>query len=118
MTLNDTMELDHIVTVHADGTVTPDYSRFTPDLFSDDMSDPWIENASVGDDWEFFSVGYTGQHGYSGPIMHDSEFIGGRLERDILASPGTYVAVACCYLPEDEDDEVIFEGWSVLRLAV
>lgn len=53
--------------------------------------------------------GYSGQHGYSGPIMHASEYIGGRMVDAILAMDGWYVAVACETL--DDGDEPA--GWAL-----
>jgi hypothetical protein len=47
--------------------------------------------------------------------MHNSEFIGGGLERLILETPGYYVAVYCTWTPEDDadEDEDTVEGWAV-----
>ena len=88
--LNSIMEFDCPITVHEDGTVThaPD-SVYAPDLYDDELS---------GDGWDLMD-GYSGQYGYSGPIMHPSEFIGGGMARDILSEPGTYVAVAAYWSP-------------------
>lgn len=108
MTLDKTMEFDHVIRVHDDGTVTDEPGIYAPTL-EDDVLD--------SDRWEFFSAGYSGQHGYSGPIMHDSEYIGGRLERDILWTPGVYVAVVACWSPESYDDgQTTMEGWAVVTL--
>ena len=104
--LNDVMELDHVIRVHADGTVSDVDDFHAPELSEGELLDRR---------WEFFSTGYTGQYGYSGPIMHDSEYIGGGLARDILATPGVYVAVACYYADEEEDGETYVEGWAVVR---
>lgn len=124
--LNDLMEIDHVVTVHADGTVSDGpQSLYAPSVYGD--SSTGTEEIQ-GDGWEFASIGYTGQYGVrQQPGMHDSEFIGGQLARDILATPGTYVAVAVWW-PVDEDDanvteqEIedggVWEGWVVLRRTV
>lgn len=107
--LTDIMEFDHVVQVHEDGSVTDGPANvFAPDLYDDQLSDAW---------WEFFTYGYTGQHGYRGPIMHNSEFIGGRLERDILATPGIYAAIAAYWSPEpgEDENESHIEGWAVVR---
>ena len=66
--------------------------------------------------WELMN-GYSGQDRYAGPIMHNSEFIGGQMERDILETPGIYVALVC-YWPdaeESDEDETYAEGWAVAR---
>ncbi|WP_207126806.1 hypothetical protein [Actinocatenispora comari] len=59
--------------------------------------------------WEALT-GWSGQHGYNGPIMHPSELVCGALAEYILSTPGTYVAVAV--ETEDQDDPA---GWLVLR---
>jgi len=81
-----------------------------------DVYTPAILDGEIdSDNWEFFSDGYTGQYGYSGPIMHDSEYIGGMLAEDILNEPGIYVVVAAMYSPKNDNDEFVWEGWAVLR---
>lgn len=106
--LSDIMELDHVIRVMPDGTVRDaDSGCYAPELYCDDQG-----NNELSDDrWQLMS-GYTGQYGYDGPIMHASEFIGGQLERDILATPGLYVAIVCYSDNEDgETDDVA--GWAV-----
>lgn len=57
--------------------------------------------------------GYTGQYGYNGPVMHPSEYLGGNMARDVLATPGLYV----CITVEDGDDlEGDAVGWMLLRI--
>jgi hypothetical protein len=112
MNLSDRMDFDHVIRVHEDGTVTDEPGIYAPEMLLDgEISDS---------DWEFFSTGYTGQYGYNGPIMHNSEFIGGRLERDILETPGVYVAVIANWTPEDEAEKEMedyyAEGWAILKL--
>jgi hypothetical protein len=103
------MEFDHVIQVHPDGTLTD---------APDDVHAPELdaENDTVsGDGWSLLR-GFTGQHGYSGPIMHDSEFIGGGLARHILETPGYYVALVAYYWTDENDnplDEPYLEGWAV-----
>lgn len=109
--LNDVMEFEHVVTVTRDGRVLdgPD-NLYAPDVLDDEIQ---------SEGWEFLD-GYSGQYGYSGPIMHSSEFIGGGMARDILATPGVYVAVVAMYSPDEDDDDGSdygAEGWAVLRYA-
>ena len=66
----------------------------------------------MGSGWEFVD-GYSGQHGYSGPVMHVSEFLGGRMAEDVLDTPGVYVVCAV----EDLDDPDNPAGWVLLRRA-
>lgn len=108
--LNSVMEFDHVIRVHEDGSVTDEPNIFAPELLA-------FEGGELEDlgSWELLD-GYSGQHGYSGPIMHNSEYIGGGMADDILSTPGVYVALVCTWLdtPEDEDN---IEGWAVARLV-
>jgi hypothetical protein len=99
------MEFDHPITVHADGTVSDGPAGiYAPEALHDGPADvlldgePWRESS----EWELLT-GYTGQHGYRGAVLHASEYIGGGLARDILATPGVYVAVAVESEPTDDD---------------
>ncbi len=121
--LNDLMEFDHVIQVHSDGTVSEPRDIYAPDVYVDLDSDgqmmgsdsrEGVEVLSIPVDWDFMH-GYTGQHMSSSRsfIMHESEFIGGRMSRDILATPGFYVAVVVDGLmPEESDDDTIV-GWAV-----
>lgn len=112
MDLKAIMEFDHVVTVRSDGTVTDGPGGiYAPTLLDERLDDSR---------WTLITYGYTGQYGYRGPVMHDSEFIGGKLAADILAEPGVYVAVVAHWSPEHGDDdstEDIVEGWAVARLG-
>lgn len=106
--LNDVMEFDHVIRVHPDGSVTEPRNVYGPEAVYDDEVDGSAE-------WSLMD-GYSGQDRYSGPIMHPSEFIGGGLARDILDTPGDYVAIVAYYTPEDYDPEVgemDAAGWAV-----
>jgi hypothetical protein len=106
--LTEIMEFDHVIEVHADGSVTDGPANiYAPDLYDGELQ---------GEGWEFFTYGYTGQYGYDGPMMHNSEFIGGGLERDILAKPGLYVSLIGNYSCDEHEDECecdTAEGWAV-----
>jgi hypothetical protein len=121
--LNQVMEFDHVVEVHADGSVTD--SEESPYFeLSYYLTDPetglWEFQSSIPEGWELMT-GYTGQYGYNGPCMHASEYIGGRMARDILETPGLYVALIvesdCGYTEEHCNDEdgcqCEPEGWAV-----
>lgn len=98
--LNDVMEFEHVIVVHDDGTVTDAPAGvYAPSLMDEDLD---------GGDWTLLD-GFSGQYRYSGPVMHASEFIGGRMAEHILATPGTYVAVVS--EDPDGDDEPV--GWAV-----
>ena len=111
--LSDVMEFDHVVTVHADGTVTDGPSG----LYAPDLTDPDPYDTHPEPGWELLN-GYSGQYGYSGPHLHDSEQLAGGIARDILAEPGHYVAVICQYTTDEDGEpleETYLEGWAVAR---
>ena len=125
-TLNTRIDFDSAFGVDSDGNIID-----APDAYSPDVEHCEVNGVDIqSDDWEAFSGGYTGQYGYSGPVMHASEFIGGRLAEDILNTPGTYVIcsvdVNCdpdapeCYDGDKEDRMNIGcycepAGWVVLK---
>ncbi|MDO4254367.1 MAG: hypothetical protein Q4C81_04355 [Kocuria sp.] len=62
--------------------------------------------------------GHSGQHGYAGPVMHSSEFLGGPMARSVLEveEPTTWVVMEVFV---EDDEEVDFgdpAGWILLRL--
>ena len=72
----------------------------------DGEREPEIED----DGWTFVD-GYSRQDCYSGPVMHASEYLGGRMARDVLEAPGVYVL---CVV-EDMDDMGNPAGWVLLK---
>jgi hypothetical protein len=105
-TLNSVMEFDHVIQVHSDGSVTEPVGIRAPEVYVDLDEDGQIigvvsdsrdgvDVLSMPADWHFMH-GYTGQHNSSSHsfIMHNSEYVGGKMARDILDQPGFYVAVA------------------------
>src|SRR5262245_35140668 len=72
-------------------TLPHDSGIYAPEVYHDDVHDMLIDGILHAESlwWEALT-GYTGQYGYRGPVMHASEFVGGRLERDIRATPGVY----------------------------
>lgn len=119
MKLNEIMEFDHVIQVHADGSVTEPRDVHAPEVNISCDPEGQISDADDRDmiasvkaqGWDLMT-GYTGQHGYRGPIMHVSEYVGGGLERDILAEPGYYV-VCEPSLPDHGDGEPV--GWVIAR---
>jgi hypothetical protein len=110
--LSDAMDFDHPVRVLPDGTFT---DEGLSDVYAPDLMDEEIDS----DSWEFWSTGRSNQYNYRGPILHNSEVIGGGMERDLLAEPGVYVAVVASWTPGEEDDQnegSILEGWAILKL--
>ncbi len=82
MSLNDRMEMDHVVQVLEDGSVIDRNDLYGPEVYDDTVEEPWT-----------LLTGFTGQYGYNGPAMHSSEYVGGGLERHILENPGYYVTL-------------------------
>jgi hypothetical protein len=120
--LSDRMEFDHPIVVTDDGSVSDAVGVYAPESYIGTDADgsilpehdaAWIA-ALARAGWEPLD-GYSGQCGYSGPILHSSEFIGGDLARDILATPGVYVAVTVECEPTDAEPEPEPAGWAVLR---
>lgn len=98
--LDDAMNFDHVIEISQTGEIIERSDVYAPDLHDGELSDK---------NWELMD-GYSGQSGYSGPIMHQSEFVGGGLEIDILGTPGLYVTVVDYPLDDTEP-----EGWAVAR---
>lgn len=106
--LNTRLEFDCVVEVHKDGTMTDRHDLYAPESYDDGTGGIDFAGSTV---WKPLD-GYSGQYGYSGPIMHPSEYIGGVLEDDIATTPGVYVVVVVTDL-DDVDGEP--SGWAVLR---
>lgn len=115
-TLNEYMEFDRVVRSNGDGTFTDAPHMYAPELDGEEILStiPWQ-----------YVNGFSGQYGYSGPVMHPSEYIGGGIERHITENPGLYVAVAIYPTLEEqlavlEEDEELGNaepyGWAVLFL--
>jgi hypothetical protein len=117
--LNALMEFDHVIQVHADGTITEPKDVWAPEVYVDTDGDGQIlaehdREMLAGlreHGWDLMN-GYSSQSGYSGPIMHPSESIGGRMEQDIRATPGYYVAVTVEVISDSEEEPA---GWAVAR---
>ncbi len=119
--LNDLMEIDHVVRVHPDGTVTDaEDGWWAPEVYvnvdadGQCLADSDEELYRIVSPWRLMT-GYTGQYAYHGPVMHASEFIGGRIEDDIRERPGVYVAcvVECRGPDRDADENEEPAGWVV-----
>ena len=115
--LNDMMGFDHPIRVNPDGTIDPDPRKTHPGTpyapesvmqtrhdgqVGDGDEETWIESVRAAG-WEP-ERGWTGQYGYSGPVMHASEYVGGSLEDHIRETPGLWVVVAVECLPDEDPD--------------
>lgn len=113
--LNSRMELGHVVYVRDDGTVVDANTVHAPEIDCD-YAGPFAEAQILAEHdramveyaakqgWTIQS-GWTGQYGYSGPGMHPSEYIGGELEKNILETPGLWVADSIELHPGEDDPE-------------
>jgi hypothetical protein len=120
------MDFDHVFTITEDGTIE-DADEYAPSVEHDDKYDVLIDGTPhlESETWEAFSTGYTGQHGYNGPVMHVSEYLSGGLADDMLSTPGIFV-IEVVDAPCDYDDPDTLcdietgcgcdpAGWIVLR---
>lgn len=64
--------------------------------------------------WFTVSEGFTGQHGYRGPVMHDSEFISTGMMESILEDNDPTVYMFAVRYPTYDDGEQ--EGWVILAI--
>ena len=106
------MEFDFDSVMFSDGGGTLTYSpEPTPCLMHDPEHDVLVDGTPYKEqtDWQVLT-GYTGQYGYNGPVMHESEYLGGRLLEDIKSNRGHYV----CLVVDDMDDLDSPAGWAVL----
>lgn len=108
--LSSIMEFDHVIVVTEAGDVIDAPAGIHAPTLMDEALDDRL--------WELITYGYTGQHGYRGPVMHNSETIRGGLATHILTNPGTYVAVVADWTCADHDecDCDLTEGWAIARL--
>jgi hypothetical protein len=106
-TLNSEMPFDHVVRV-TDGVLTAEPDIHAPELR---WSNGHVE-MDPAEGWVLMD-GYSGQFRYGGPIMHESEYIGGRMADDILARDGVFVALVCHDYDEATEDEMPTCGWAV-----
>lgn len=119
--IRDLMQFDHVVAVMPDGRVIDTDEHFNlldvhaPEVVMDydgPFADAQLSKQHDADmvaylksqGWEVLN-GYSGQHSYSGPVMHTSEFIGGALEERIREEPGFWVALTVDIHPKEDDPE-------------
>lgn len=121
MDLNDLMQIDHVVYVREDGTVTDDREitsgMHAPEVTCD-YDGPFAE-AQISREHTAALVAYLWAQGWDAacgwsaqyltqgddPIMHTSEYIGGALADHIRETPGYWVAVSVEIHPREDDPE-------------
>lgn len=116
MDLNKAMEFDHVIRVFVDGTFgDAEQGVYAPEVYVECSDDGQVTGEPVAEGWDLMT-GYSGQYGCSGPIMHASEYVGGRLERDIMAESGLYVVTEVKGLrPAVDELSADPVGWVVAR---
>lgn len=115
--LNEQMSFGHVVSSDGDGNVTDVSGMLANEVVYLALD---VDGQSHDDDFQDLYAGwtalpgFTGQYAYRGPVMHPSEYIGGRLETFIRENAGFYVAVVVDGLEPDENDEHPSIGWAIL----
>jgi hypothetical protein len=118
-TLEDLMVFGHIVQSDGNGNVEDtDDAEYGPEVLYVELDDdgqmseePRPSEIGYGD-WVLLS-GFTGQYGYHGAVMHDSEYVGGNLERHIRDTAGLFVAVLVDGELSEDSGESVPVGWAV-----
>lgn len=113
-TLNSIMEFDHVIYVHEDGSLSEPPNVWAPELHAvSDLdgqhtaqTDPDLHMQARMQGWTLLT-GWSGQFRYSGPCMHQSEYVGGRLAEHVLSTPGFWVVVV---VTEDDDEA---SSWAI-----
>lgn len=99
--LNSIMEMDTVIRVYEGGRIDwPMKNVHAPEVSvmldaDDQITDVAEEEMTMwvkAQGWDLLT-GWTGQSGYSGPLMHPSEFVGGKLAEHIMETPGYYTCV-------------------------
>lgn len=109
LTLDEILSLDSSpIRVNPDGTLTTE-TLYAPDSFDMGSDDADVIGQARSAGWELVT-GYSNQQGYSGPVMHPSEYIGGNMARAILATPGVYAVASV-----DDADDGYPVGWVLMR---
>jgi hypothetical protein len=110
--LDDVMEIDHVIRSNGDGTVSEVEGRpYAPEVCNEMIEDLGFDRrgrrgwALRGSEPWALLYNFTGQDSYNGPVMHDSESIGGGLARAIKEEPGYYAAVAVYTIEPEEGCE-------------
>ncbi len=109
-TLDDILSFDSPpIRVSPDGILTT-MDSYAPDSFDMGTDDADVIGQARSAGWELVT-GYSRQEGYSGPVMHSSEYIGGGMARSILATPGVYAVASV----DDVSDDGYPVGWVLMR---
>lgn len=109
-TLSGLIEFDQPFTIGPDGSLSFPREVWAPSVYLEvDGDGQYVGGPDIDDDSWSFVDGFSGQYRYAGPIMHASEFLGGRMAQHVLETPGTYVVTVPYPLDGSEPD-----GWVLL----
>ena len=110
-------DFDHVFMVSRTGDVGEQTTNlhYAPEAVDVD------QNATELDGWQLPLSGLTGQYGYHGPWLHDSEVIAGGVAEAVLSMPGYWVAIYgqhSAFDPDDSnydfaEDGTEIEGWTL-----
>lgn len=137
-TLTHKVDFDSPFRVNEDGTISRGIGIYAPEQIMGDEIDDKDRKKLVYDfpgypQWELIS-GFSGQDSYAGPVMHNSEYLGGGMAEYVLENPGVYCLLAVSWDPEEDQDaplcgecerhhcasescpEDYIEGWVLARL--
>jgi hypothetical protein len=116
--LNSFVEFDAPFRVMPDGSVDNSLPNvYAPSVYGYGDADGQVterETIDGREDWEFVD-GFSGQYGYSGPVMHPSEFLGGGMARYVLETPGIYCVVGVYDMNDDDGDTALY-GWALVTI--
>jgi hypothetical protein len=116
---------DHVFQITRGGVVDGPSGVHAPDVRNDEEKDIEIDQLP-GDKWSALT-GYTWQDHYSGPVMHASEFIGGRLLEDLIemsaeaeaeGKPLLWTVTTAQVDPDEEEEHPEPAGWVILRREI
>ena len=91
----------------------PDFDEPLPHENTGD-DDKALYSVVAGTGWELVS-GFTGQHGYDGPVMHESEYMGGGIVQYTMDTPGIYAVQYVLAWSDSDFEEYEYVGWVLLR---
>lgn len=107
------VDFDHPFTISRDDwTITDAPDAYAPSVRHSDTDDVEID----GDGWTALD-GLTGQYGYSGAVMHQSELVGPNVMRAMLDVLDDEPAAVFVMAVVDSDDDGEPAGWAVLYRA-
>lgn len=115
----DAMDLDHVFVLMPNGEIREPKGgkAYAPSVYDDEESGPPVIDDP---EWSLITHGMSAQYGYSGPIMHRSEYIGWPMAEHMLYlcedGPGVFAVVSVEELTHADDvttEESV--GWTIAQ---